>query len=43
VVPTGNGKWGARGTDNPRLTRITDTQAEAIGLEKEIAKNQESE
>jgi hypothetical protein len=32
-----------RGAGNQRLTRITDTQAEAIDLGKEIAKNQESE
>ncbi len=43
VVPTGDGNWGVRGAGNQRLTRITDTQAEAIEIGKEIAQNQNSE
>jgi len=43
VVPTDDDKWGVRGAGNQRLTRITDTQAEAIEIGKEIAQNQNSE
>ena len=43
VVPTGNGKWGVRGEKNERLTKITDTQDQAIDIAKGIAKNQSSE
>jgi len=43
VVPTPDGKWGVRGEGNERLTRITDTQGEAIDVAKEIAKNNQSE
>ncbi len=43
VVPTENGKWGVRGEGNDHLTRITDTQQEAIDIGRKISKNQKSE
>ncbi len=43
VVPTPDGDWGVRGAGNSRLTKKTQTQAEAIEIAKEIAKNQKSE
>ena len=43
VVPTDDGKWGVRGENNDRLTRITNTQQEAIEIARRIAQNQESE
>jgi hypothetical protein len=42
VVPH-DGSWGVRGEGNERLTRIVDTQAEAIEIARQIAINQESE
>jgi hypothetical protein len=42
VVPNGN-RWGVRGEGNQRLTRITNTQQEAIDIAVEIAKNKNSE
>lgn len=42
VVRNGNG-WGVRGEGNSRLTARCDTQAEAIGIGREIAQNQGSE
>lgn len=42
VVPTGD-SWGIRGEGNERLTSIHDTQAEAIEVAREIARNQQSE
>lgn len=42
VVPVGN-KWGVRGEGNSRLTRVSDTQREAINTGREIAINQGSE
>ncbi len=42
VVPVGN-DWGVRGEGNERLTRIHDTQAEAIEDARDIAINQRSE
>lgn len=42
VVPH-NDKWGVRGVGNERVTKIADTQKQAIGVAKEIAKNQKSE
>jgi hypothetical protein len=42
VVPN-NGKWGVKGEGNDKLTRIVDTQKEAIDIAREIAKNQQSE
>jgi hypothetical protein len=43
VVPTQNGQWGVRGEGNEKITKITNTQAEAISIAREIAKNQKSE
>jgi hypothetical protein len=43
VVPTGDGKWGVRGEGNERLTRVTNTQREAIDAARDIARNQGSE
>ena len=43
VVPTLNGKWGVRGEGNSRITKETSTQAQAIEVAREIAKNQGSE
>lgn len=42
VVPV-DGEWGIRGENNSRLTNITDTQAEAYEIAREIAQNQNSE
>ncbi|OIN94839.1 MAG: hypothetical protein AUJ48_04385 [Deltaproteobacteria bacterium CG1_02_45_11] len=42
VVPVGN-KWGVRGEGNSRLTKVSDTQREAINAGREIAINQGSE
>ena len=42
VVRDGDG-WGVRGEGNSRLTARCDTQAEAIGIGRDIARNQESE
>jgi hypothetical protein len=41
VVRVGD-KWGVRGEGNSRLTRITDTQKEAIEVATDIARNQNS-
>jgi len=43
VVPVDDGKWGVRGEGNSRLTRITNTQSDAIDIAKQIAQNQGSE
>lgn len=43
VVPDKNGGWNVRGAGNTRVTKHTDTQAEAINIAKGIAKNQGSE
>jgi hypothetical protein len=43
VVPVGEDKWGVRGERNERLTKITDTQGEAISEATDIAKNQGSD
>ena len=43
VVPTEDGNQGVRGEGNSKLTRITNTQQEAIHIARGIAKNQESE
>ena len=43
VVPTRNNRWGVKGEGNQRLTKITDTQQEAINEAREIAKNKGSE
>ena len=42
VVQTSSG-WGIRGENNHKLTKITETQSEAIQIAREIAKNQSSE
>ncbi|HMH32637.1 MAG TPA: DUF2188 domain-containing protein [Puia sp.] len=42
VVPFGD-QWAVRGEGNDRLTRITETQSEAINVGRNIAENQQSE
>lgn len=42
VVPH-NGEWAVRGEGNRRVTRIAETQREAINIAREIARNQEAE
>lgn len=42
VVPH-NGSWAVRGAGNDRVTRIADTQSQAIEIAREIAQNQGSE
>jgi hypothetical protein len=42
VVPVGD-RWGVRGEGNSRLTSIHDTQREATGDARSIARNQQSE
>jgi len=42
VVPH-NGKWAVRGDGNERVTKITNTQTEAIKTAREIAIKQQSE
>ena len=42
VVPH-NGSWAVRGAGNERVTRVADTQAQAIEIARQIAINQESE
>jgi len=42
VVPH-NEKWGVRGAGNEKVTKVADTQKQAINIAKEIAKNQKSE
>lgn len=42
VVPHGNG-WAVRGAGNSRATSVHETQAEAIGAARDIARNQQSE
>jgi uncharacterized protein YdaT len=36
-------KWAVKGESNERVTKVTDTQKEAINIAKEITKNQKSE
>jgi len=36
-------KWAVKGEGNKKVTKVTDTQKEAIKFAKEIAKNQGSE
>ena len=43
VVPVSGKGWGVRGAGNDKLTAITDTQAKAIEIAREIAINQQSE
>ena len=42
VVPH-NGVWAVRGAGNERVTRIVDTQSQAIEIARQIAINQGSE
>jgi hypothetical protein len=42
VVKNGDG-WGVRGEGNGRLTKSFDTQREAIGYGRDIARNQSAE
>ncbi len=42
VVPH-DGAWAVRGAGNSRATSVHDTQAEAINVAREIARNQQSE
>lgn len=43
VEPTKDNKWGVKGEGNQRLTKKTDTQQQAIGAAREIAKKKGSE
>lgn len=43
VTPHPDGGWQVKGAGNSRATIRTDTQAEAIAIAREIARNQESE
>jgi hypothetical protein len=42
VVPHENG-WAVKGAGNSKATKVTDTQAKAIKIATEIAKNQKSD
>lgn len=42
VVPHDNG-WAVKGAGNSKATVVTDTQKEAIGIARDIARNQQSE
>lgn len=42
VVRAGE-RWGVRGEGNSKLTKTFDTQREAIGLGRNIARNQKAE
>ncbi len=42
VVPHGD-SWAIRGANNSKVTKIVDTQREAIEVAREIAINQQSE
>jgi hypothetical protein len=42
VVPH-NGQWAVKGANNEKVTKIVETQAEAIKIAREIAINQQSE
>ena len=35
--------WAVRGAGNEKVTKVTRTQQEAIGIAREISRNQESE
>lgn len=43
VTPHPNGGWQVKGAGNSRATVRTETQADAINIGREIARNQESE
>ena len=38
-----NDKWAVEGEGNSKVTKVTETQVEAIKIAREIARNQESE
>lgn len=42
VVPKGS-KWAVKGAGNEKYTKIVNTQKQAIGIARRIAKNQQSE
>ncbi|MBN6078618.1 DUF2188 domain-containing protein [Aggregatibacter actinomycetemcomitans] len=42
VVPH-NGKWAVRGAGNEKVTRVVNTQAEAVIIAQDIARNQQSD
>lgn len=42
VIPH-NGQWAVKGAGNEKVTRVVNTQAEAIAIAQEIAKNQKSD
>lgn len=42
VVPHGD-QWAVKGEKNQKVTRLVDTQSEAIKIAREIAINQQSE
>lgn len=42
VIPYGS-RWAVKGEGNKKVTKITETQKEAIEIAKKIAKNQGSE
>jgi len=42
VIPY-KGKWAVRGEGNKKVTKVADTQKEAIKIAKEIAKNKSAE
>lgn len=43
VTPRPDGLWQVKGEGNDRATAVTSTQSEAIGIAREIARNQQSE
>lgn len=43
LFPRPDGNWGVRGEGNSKITKVTSTQAQAIEIAREIAKNQRSE
>lgn len=43
VTPHPDGGWQVKGAGNSKATIRTETQAEAIAIAREIARNQESE
>lgn len=43
VTPHPDGGWQAKGAGNSKAAARTETQAEAISIAREIAKNQQSE
>jgi hypothetical protein len=42
IVPLGNG-WAVKGEGNSKYTAITETKKDALGIGKQIAKNNKSE